>query len=79
MKIKIYTNPHCPYSEEAKKFFKKKKIEFEEISLFKNEAVRLEIIEKSGQMATPVIEFGDKLIVGFSENQIKELLQKKKE
>ncbi len=78
MEIKIYTQPDCPWSEKAKLFFKKKKIPFEEISLFKNEKARLEIIEKSGQMATPIIEINEEIIVGFDEPALKKVLKEKK-
>ncbi len=78
MEIKIYTNPHCQFSEKAKKFFKKRKLKFEEISLFKNEEARLETIELSGQMATPVITLKGEVITGFDEPALKALLKKKK-
>jgi hypothetical protein len=32
------------------------------------------MVEKSGQMGVPVITVGEKLIVGFDEEQLKELL-----
>jgi glutaredoxin len=70
MKIKIYTNPHCPYSEKAKKFFTKKKLAFEELTLFKEDGHRREVIEKTGQLYTPTIEIDDKIIVGFDEKSI---------
>lgn len=76
MAIKIYTNPHCPFSEKAKKFLKKKKIKFEEISLFKNEEARLETVELTGQMATPVIVIKGEVITGFDEPALKEALKK---
>ena len=78
MVIKIYTNPNCPFSERAKKFLKKRKLEFEEISLFKNEEARLEMIGLSGQMATPVITVKGEIIIGFDEPALKEILKKKK-
>ena len=79
MKIKIYTTPTCPYSNNAKKFFKKRKLEFEEITLMKDEEARLAMIEKSGQMATPVIEINEEIIVGFDETALKKVLKEQKE
>jgi glutaredoxin len=78
MEIKIYTNPHCPFSENAKRFLKKRKLKFEEISLFKNAEARLEIVELSGQMATPVIILKGETIIGFDEPALKDILKKKK-
>ena len=79
MKIKIYTTPTCPYSNSAKKLFKKRKLKFEEITLMKDEEARLAMIEKSGQMATPVIEINGELIVGFDETALKKVLKEQKE
>lgn len=79
MKIKIYTNPNCPFSDQAKKFFKQKKIPFEEISLLKNEEARLAVIEKTGQMVTPVIEIDEEIIIGFEEEKLNELFKEKKQ
>jgi len=78
MKIEIYTLPHCPYSIKAKKFLKKKKLKFEEITLFKEEENRLKVIELTGQMATPVIVIDDEVIVGFDEVNLKKILKEKK-
>jgi glutaredoxin len=77
MGIKIYTVPHCPHSEKAKKFLKRKKLKFEEISIFKNEEARLEVFEKTSQLFTPVIDIGGEIIVGFDEAKLKEVLKKK--
>lgn len=79
MKIKIYTNPNCPFCNNAKKFFKQKKIPFEEISLLKNEEARLAVIEKTGQMVTPVIEIDEEIIIGFEEEKLNELFKEKKQ
>lgn len=78
MNLKIYTNPHCPFSDQAKKFFKKKKIKFEELTLFKEAETRLEMIDKSFQMATPVIELDEELIIGFDEKKLAKLIKEKK-
>jgi len=78
MKIKIYTLPNCSFSDKAKKFLKKKRLEFEEISLFKNEEARLEVINLSGQMATPIIIINEEMIIGFNESSLKTIIKKKK-
>lgn len=78
MEIRIFTIPTCPYSNKAKKFFKRRKLKFEETTLIKNEKARLEMIELSGQMATPVIEINGEVIVGFDEPAFKNILKGKK-
>jgi len=76
MKITIYTNPKCSYSKKALTFFKRRKLPFEEKTLFKEEINRLEIIELTGQLTTPTIRINDEIIIGFQEDKFKELIKK---
>jgi glutaredoxin len=78
MKIKIYTTPTCLYSTKAKRLLKQRKLPFEEITLMKEGEARLEMIELSGQMATPVIVIDGEVRVGFDEPVLKDFLKKKK-
>ena len=39
-----------------------------------DEAKRNELVEKTGQMAVPVIEIGSELVIGFDKEKLKELL-----
>lgn len=79
MEITIYTTPTCLYSDKVKKFLKKKKIKFEEITLVKDEEARLKVIELSGQIATPVIVVNEEVIVGFDETELKKIIKEQKE
>lgn len=74
-KVKIYSTPTCPFCNRAKEFFKKHKIEYEDINVAENEKARNEMVEKSRQMGVPVIEVGDKIIVGFNEQELKKKLK----
>jgi len=74
MVVKIYTTPTCPYCKMAKQFFERNKVEYEEIDVSTNQEAANEMIEKSGQMAVPVIEIDGKIIVGFNPAAIKEAL-----
>jgi glutaredoxin-like YruB-family protein len=74
-KVKIYSTPTCPFCKKAKEFFKKHNVEYEDINVAENEKARDEMIEKSGQMSVPVIEIGNKLIVGFNEQELKKKLK----
>lgn len=77
MKVKIYTTPACPYCVMAKDFLKEKKIEFEEVDVTKDQKALNEMIEKTGQVGVPVIEFDDKVIVGFNRKELKKALKLK--
>ena len=75
-KVKIYTTPTCPWCKKTKEFFKKKKISYTEYNVADDEKARNRMIEKSGQMGVPVVEVGDKIIVGFNPEAIEKELKK---
>lgn len=74
MDVKVYSTPTCPWCKKAKEFLKDNKVEFEDINVADNQEAAQEMMKKSGQMGVPVIEAGDKIIVGFSEDEIRSAL-----
>lgn len=76
-KVKIYTTPTCPWCKKTKEFLKSNKIPYTELNVADNENARNKMIEKSGQMGVPVVEIGDKIIVGYNPDAIKKALGSK--
>ena len=74
--MKIYSTPTCPYCHTLKAFLKEKGIEFKDIDVSSDSAAAEEMIQKSGQMAVPVIVIGPDIVVGFNQARIDELLAK---
>ncbi|KXB02902.1 glutaredoxin [candidate division MSBL1 archaeon SCGC-AAA261F19] len=72
--VKIYTTPTCAYCKRAKEFLKEHQVEFQEIDVAGNREAAEEMIEKSGQMGTPVIEVNGTIIVGFKPDLMKKEL-----
>ena len=64
-KVKIYSTPTCTYCILAKEWFKENNIEFEEVDVSQNEAEKNKLVEKTGQMAVPVIEVGEETFVAM--------------
>jgi len=58
----------------AKEYFTEKGVEFKEINVAEDMEAQQAMIQKSGQMGVPVIEIGDKVIVGFNKNEVEEAL-----
>lgn len=73
--VKIYSTPTCPFCKGAKEFFRKHKIDYQDINVAEDEKARDEMIEKSGQMSVPVIEIDSDLIVGFDESELRKKLK----
>lgn len=76
MTVIIYTIPSCEWSTKAKAYLTKKKIVFEDKDLTEDKQARKEIIDISGQVATPVIKIGSEIIIGFNPEKIDSALSK---
>jgi len=74
-KVVIYTTPECVYCKMTKEFFRQNNISYEEKDVSVDDKAREEMIEKSGQLGAPVIDIDGRIIVGFDEAAIKELLK----
>jgi glutaredoxin-like YruB-family protein len=74
-KIVVYSTPTCPYCHMAKDFLNQNKITFEDVDVSKDRERAKEMIEKSGQMGVPVILVGEKVIIGFSKDELKKALK----
>ena len=75
VKVKIYSTRTCPYCNQAKAFFKEKDIEYTDVDVADNEKAAKEMLDKSGQMGTPVIDIDGKIIVGFDQEKIEEAIK----
>ena len=76
MKITIYVTPTCPWSEKLRVWLKENKYKFEEWDVLEpqNKTSRDELLEKSNQLAVPMIDIDGQIIVGFNEKEIKKAI-----
>jgi len=58
----------------AKSFLKENNIEFTDIDISAEQAAAEKMVEKSGQMAVPVLDIDGQIIVGFAKDEIKKAL-----
>ncbi len=58
----------------AKEFFQSHNISFVDKDVTSEPALQQEMIEKSGQLAVPVIDVDGQIIVGYNQAKLKELL-----
>ncbi|MBI2112005.1 glutathione S-transferase N-terminal domain-containing protein [Candidatus Woesearchaeota archaeon] len=73
--IKIYITPTSPQCKDLKVWLKKKKLSFAEHDLIESDKARDEVLEKSGQLSTPVIDIDGKIVVGFNEAALTEIIE----
>ena len=74
MNVKIYSTPECPWCKKVKAFLKENNIEYTDFDVGSDTTKAKEMMDKSGQMGTPVIEIGSKIIVGYYEAKLKAAL-----
>ena len=68
MKAKIYLKPTCPFCIRAKDLLRLRGIEFEDVDVSQNQALRTEVSESVGGYRTvPMIFLDDEFIGGCSE------------
>ncbi|MEO6761464.1 MAG: glutaredoxin family protein [Candidatus Saccharimonadales bacterium] len=68
--ITIYTASWCAFCHLAKEYLDKKGIKYTEKDVEKDIKFAEEAVDKSGQTGIPVLEIGDKIIVGFNRPEI---------
>ncbi len=74
VKIKVYVSPNCPYCRAAKEYFRKIGLRFKEVDITRNAKEVEKIFRKTKTMAMPIIEIGNKTVVGFDRRKIEKLL-----
>ncbi len=68
--VTVYSTNTCPYCVMAKDWLKKKGIAYKEVDVGSDAKAAEEMMDKSGQMGVPVIDFGGKIIVGFDQRAL---------
>jgi glutaredoxin 3 len=75
MDVKIYSTPSCGYCKMAKQYFQDNDIAYEEYNVAEDAAKREEMVQMTGQMGVPVIQVKDKVLIGFDQSALEEMLQ----
>jgi len=65
--VLIYTTQLCGFCRAAKQLLASKNIDYEEIAVDQNQALRDELVERSGQRTVPQIWIGDTHVGGFTD------------
>jgi len=73
-KVIIYTTPTCPWCRRTKEYLSQKGIAYTEYNVAADREKAKEMIEKSSQMAVPVIVVDTEVVVGFDKAKLDSLL-----
>jgi glutaredoxin 3 len=66
-RIEVYTTPSCPYCVRAKRLLKERGLAYEEIDIANDDALRLDVMRRSGRRTVPQIFIDGRSIGGFEE------------
>ena len=77
-KVTIYSAPWCAFCHMAKHYLDSLKISYKDIDVDSDPKAAQELVAKTGQAGIPVIEIGDKTILGFNKAEIDAALKANK-
>ena len=66
-RVKIYTTTNCPFCVRAKRLLEARGIPFDEVDVGADDALRHEIVERTGRRTVPQIFIDEHSIGGFEE------------
>jgi glutaredoxin len=76
--ITIYSTKTCGFCHAAKQYLNGLGVAFNEVKVDEIPDGPTQLIQKSGQLGVPVIEFDEDIIIGFDRPRIDLLLREKK-
>ncbi len=70
----IYSTPGCIYCKIAKDWFRENSVNYTEHDVAEDAEKREEMMQKTGQMAVPVIDIEGEIVIGFDKPRLTQLL-----
>lgn len=78
MSVIVYSTSTCPWCIKAEDYLKSLNVSFEKKDVSQDKEAAMFLVKKTRQMGVPVIQIGEKFIVGFNQNEIKAALEEQK-
>jgi len=66
-RVEVYTTPSCPFCVRAKRLLEARRIPFREIDVAGDDALRADLVERTGRRTVPQIFIDGRSIGGFEE------------
>ena len=73
--VTVYSTPTCSWCDAVKDYLRAREVDFEEVDVSADPDLAQEMVEKSGQMGTPVVEIDGEMVIGFNKPEIDYLLE----
>ena len=75
MTVRVYSTDSCPWCVKAKEFLDSLGVAYESVNVSGDRTAAMELVKKTHQMGVPVVQVGEKYIVGYQPDAIKEELK----
>lgn len=70
----IYSTPGCNVCKRARAYLDKKGVSYQEIDITASDDDMRRMIQRSGQLSTPVIFVGEQMMLGFNQKKMDRML-----
>ena len=73
-KVLVFSTPTCSFCNQAKRYFREKKIRFTDIDVSRDIRAARDLQRRTGQTGVPVIFINNRPIIGFDKPRINKML-----
>ena len=74
-KVVVFSTPTCPWCVRVKQYLNSKNITYKDVDVSKDMQSAMEMVKKSGQQGVPQLWIDGKVVIGFNQGQIDQLLE----
>ena len=74
-RVTVYSTPTCSWCNTLKTWLNKNNVRYTDIDISADQRAAEELVRRSGQQGVPQTDINGKIVVGFDQNKLKELLE----
>ncbi len=74
-RVTVYSTPTCTWCNTLKTWLNKNNIRYTDIDVSADQRAAEELVRRSGQQGVPQTDINGRIVVGFDQNKLKELLE----
>ncbi|HKK42653.1 MAG TPA: glutaredoxin domain-containing protein [Bacteroidales bacterium] len=74
-RVTVYSTPTCTWCNTLKTWLNKNNIRYTDIDVSGDQRAAEELVRRSGQQGVPQTDINGRIVVGFDQNKLKELLE----
>lgn len=76
--VTVYSTPTCAFCHTLKEYLRDKKVKFTEKDITQDAEAQKWVLDHTGQLAVPVTDIDNNVVIGFDRPTIESLLKEKK-